>query len=39
MWLKCVRVSSMSYLNGYMVFPSHQVGSLIQHIEYNSASL
>jgi hypothetical protein len=28
-----------SYLNSYIVFPSHQSGSLIHHFEYNSASL
>ena len=32
-------LASPSYLNIYNVFPSHQVGSIIQHIEYNSASL
>jgi hypothetical protein len=28
-----------SYLNGYIVFASHQVRSLIHHIEYNYAFL
>ena len=28
-----------SRLNRYLVFPSHQVGSLIHHIEYISAAL
>ena len=31
--------ASLSYLNSYIVYPSHQVGSLIHHIEYISASL
>jgi len=31
--------ASPSYLNSYIVFPSHQVGSWIHHIGYISAFL